>query len=173
MTVTSRQEQALRLYYCEGWTHRRIGSHLGITHRAVQTLIIRGSRWLIEDAAAQGVASLPLVERPCRLSPTSSTHVGRALTRQEELLDALALRLEQRDAELAMYEQWLDGDSHLPSHVKRNPYDQWELRYLRGKKGEPLPTTAYRADIAASNCAADRGRCGLDCAGCGRQGGEG
>lgn len=174
MTVTCRQQVALSLYYVEGWSHRRIGQAIGSNPGTVYRLIERAKEVIVRQCSGETGNAHPIVERLCSLSPTSSTsHVGRAMTRQEELLDALALRLEQRDAELAMYEQWLDSDSHLPSHVKRNPYDQWELRYLQGKRGEPLPTTAYRADVAAAHCAADKGRCGLDCAGCGRQGGEG
>ena len=169
MTTTSRQELALHLYYCEGWSYRRIGKALGISHPAVIHLVRRGTKWIIRACEARGVTTLPIVKALTEPSPESSPtrHLGRAMNRQEELLDALAVRLEQRARELAMYEQWIDGDSSgLLPHVKRNPYDAWELRYLQSHKGEPLPTSAYSAKTAAEFCANDRTTCTLGCHGC-------
>ena len=171
MSTTARQQIALIYFYVEGRSYGHIGKALGISAQAAHGLIERGRNVILHAIEDKGVDALPYVERLLHASPTMSPtrHVGRALSRQEELLDALQLRLEQRDAELAMYAQWLDSDSHLPTHCKRNPYDQWEMCYLHGRKGEPLPTTAYNAATAAASCAMNGRPCPLHCAGC-RQG---
>lgn len=171
MATTSRQEVALLLYYVEGWSHRRIGQALGISHQASHQLVDRGRRIILHKVDEQDVDALPTVRVLLAANERVSCtrHIGRALARQEELLDALQLRMEQRAEELAMYEQWLDSGSSSPSHCKRNPYDQWEMRYLHGRKGEPLPTTAYNAATAAGSCAMNGKPCPLGCAGC-RQG---
>ncbi len=101
-------------------------------------------------------------------SPTSSptANIGLAASRREELLDALQLRLEQREAELADIAECMSGNHFLPTHIKRNHYDQWELRYLSHCSGEPLPTSAYDSANAAKHCAGDPSTCNLGCAGC-------
>ena len=168
--VTARQYVALYLYYIEGQPQRKIGSVLGIAHQNVSRLIVRGKRWLVDAAADQGGASLPYIEALSAPSPTASPtrNVGLAASRREELLDALELRLEQRAKDLAEVAECMSGDSSRPTRIKRNHYDQWELRYLAGKAGEPLPTSAYNAAVAARYCASDPATCGLDCCGCRR-----
>jgi hypothetical protein len=159
MTVTDRQYIAMRLYYCEGWTQRKIGSALGIRQQNVSRLLTRGKRWIIERAGEEGVKSL-LVEGLFRPSPTSSVtrNVGLAASRREELLDALELRMKQRATELAEVEECMAGDSFHPTHIKRNHHDQWELRYLTAHDAQSLPDSAYiqkrRGGGPANYCAA-------------------
>lgn len=166
--LTVRQYVALRLWYVEGWSQRRIGRDMKVTHQAVYTLIVRGRKALVRGLAEQGVATLPLVEGLLRPSATSSVtrDVGQAASRREELLDALQLRMEQRATELAIVEECMSGDSFSPTRTKRNPYDQWETRYLSRHEAEPLPTNAYDAGRAAANCACEDPGCDLGCAGC-------
>lgn len=168
--VTERQYTALYFYYVEGWSHRKIGTELNIHHSSVQSLIIRGRRWITEAAAKQTPATLPFMRALFTPSPTSSltAHLGRAASRQEELQGTLTLRMEQRAEELAEIEECMSGSHLSPTHIKRNHYDQWELRYLQAHGGEPLPTSAYQAGTAAAYCASDQTICGLDCHGCRR-----
>ena len=145
LMTTTRQEAVLILYYVYGRTHRQIGQALGISPQASHSLVQRATREWMRMVTDEGVDATVLVEgllRSSMASATSDAHLGRAFTRQEELADALALRVEQREAELSMYEQWLDADSHLPSHVKRNTYDQWELHYLCTHKCKTPPYEA-------------------------------
>jgi hypothetical protein len=167
-TVTARQYVALYLYYVEGQSQGKIGAVLGIAQQNVSKLMVRGKRWLVDAVAEQGGVSLPRLTALLAPSPTSSpsANVGLAASRQEELADALELRLQQRATELAEVEECMSGDSSHPTRIKRNHYDQWELRYLAARSGEPLPTSAYYAGTAAAYCA-NRGKvCGLKCAGC-------
>jgi len=168
--VTDRQRTALQLYYVEGWSQRRIGRTLSVSQPSVHRLIVRGSRWIVETAAAEGGISLPSMRALFASSPTSSsTHVGRAACRREELLDALELRVEQRAKDLATAEECMSSGSSAPTRCPKNHYDQWELRYLRDHAGEPLPTSAYKASNAARYCTGDRRTCTLGCFGCKRE----
>ena len=171
MATTSRQDLALYLYYVQGHSYRQIGKALGIEVASSYTLVKRGRESIIRSVERQGANTSPLVRAllAANESAVSCTrHIGRALTRQEELLDALQLRLEQHEAELAMYEQWLSGNSSSPSHCKKNAHDQWELRYLQQhRNGGCLPSSAYDGHSASRACGSDRERCaqcGLDCA---------
>lgn len=166
MPPTARQLKALHLYYVEGWSHRRIAGALGIKHAPVQRLIMRGSRWIVEKAADEGGASLPLMRALIAPGPTSSTtNVGLAASRVDDLLDALELRMEQRAYELAATEECMSAGSFQPTRIKRNHYDQWELRYLARHKGEPLPTSAYNPVSAARHCSGAP-TCTCTCDGC-------
>jgi hypothetical protein len=157
MSVTSRQERALQLYYVEGWTHRRIGQCLGISHASVQRLIVRGSRWLLHEAEGQGGAMSPFMRALLAPSATSSPtrHVGRAEARQEELIGLLELRMQQRAVSLSEVEKCMSGESLLAPHPLRNHWDHWELCYLaRRPQTLGLPGSAYEARTCWKYCAA-------------------
>ena len=153
-TITARQYITLRLYYVEGWSERRIGAAFSITHQAAHDRLIRARRWVFEAAGDEGLAASPLVEALLAPSPTSSptSNVGVAASRQDELLDSLELLTEQHAQQAASFIECMSGDSHLPTHVKRNTFDQWEMRYAADHRCEQLPTSAYNANIAGGYC---------------------
>ena len=118
MTLTARQYVVMYLYYRRGCTHRQIASALSIKHTAVQKLLVRGNRWVLEEAVTpEGVATSDLVRGLLQPSLTASVtgHVGRAASRQEELLDRLELRMQQRARELADIEECMSCGSDLPT----------------------------------------------------------
>ena len=49
----------------------------------------------------------------------------------------------------------MSGSSFVPTHVKRNALDQWELRYAMDHESRQLPTSAYEARIAQRYCGMD------------------
>jgi hypothetical protein len=155
--VTTRQQIALLLFYVEGYSHRRIGESLGIKHASVQRLILRGSRWLICAAAEEGGATSPRLRALLAPSPTTdpTRNVGLAALRQDELLDALELHMEREARTADAIRECMSGDSHLPTHVKRNSFDQWELRYAMDHECFQLPTSAYNARVAQRYCGMD------------------
>jgi hypothetical protein len=147
-TVTARQYVALRFYYVEGWSQRRIADLLGIQQQSVHRLICRGQRWIIDAAASDGgVKSLRL---RALLVPSPSASATReaswaAASRQDELLDALDLRLQERASELDSIEACMSGDSCLLTHCKRNCFDRWEMDVLNARDKATLSTCDYEA----------------------------
>ena len=156
-TVTTRQYIVLRLWYVEGWSQHRIAKGLGIKQPPVHRLIARGRRWILEACADQGGITSPLYERLFHDSPASSptANLGAAACRQEELLDALELLMQQRAAEAATFEECMSGDSSHNGHVKRNTFDLWEMRYAMAHKCSQLPTSAYDCCRAWRYCDAE------------------
>lgn len=136
MTITARQLLALHLYYATGCTYRKIGTVLSIDGKTAYDLVQRGRRSLYIHVSHDHPHKSLLVEALLRPSPTASVtcNVGLAASRQGELLDALEFRLEQRAEELAHLEECMSGDSYLPTHCKRNTWDQWELNYICSHK---------------------------------------
>lgn len=118
MTITARQYVVLHLYYCLGNTQRQIAVALGISQKNVHMLLVRGRRWIIESATeGMGGISSPLIRGLLQPSPTASVtgHAGNAALRQEELLDTLDLRMQQRSKELADIEECMSCDSIRPT----------------------------------------------------------
>ena len=189
--VTARQYVALYLYYIEGQTQRTIGDVLGVTQPAIHYLLQRGKLLLEEAASDGGVIKAVHMRELLRPSPYASPtrDLGKAASRQEDLLDALEQRMLQRADDLADLQQCMSGESVLPVRTKRNHFDQWECRYLSGNgvlvdpindrdlpqgwhmepvRKSRVPESAYRSDRAARYCASDPATCGLDCCGCRR-----
>lgn len=156
-TITARQYIVMRLWYVEGWSQRRIGRFLGIHQKSVWDLISRGRRWIIRTASEGGPSRHLLIEVLLAPSPTSSptSNLGVAASRQDELLDALELLIQHRAAEAASYQECMSGDSHLRTHVKRNTFDLWELRYAMAHQCSQLPTSAYDCCRAWRYCDPD------------------
>lgn len=174
--VTARQYVALHLYYVEGWSHRRIAQVLGITHAPVQRLILRGRRWIMEAGCDQGGANSPYIEKLLCSSRTSSPtrDVGRAASRQDQLLMEWESRVEQRERELGDIDSLMRGNQGVPDSLHRTfirdyyddawivPYrrpshqfDQWEMLYLNDRPGSrTIHTAAYDSHRAARYCAA-------------------
>ena len=150
-TITAKQYIVLRFYYSEGWTERRIGTAMGISHQAVHNLLVRGRRWVFDACDDQGVANSPIVEVLFAPSITASPtrDLGLAAARQEDLLDALELLMERRAIALATAEGCMSNGHFLPAHVKRNTLDQWEMQYALRHHCRDLPSSAYNAAIAA------------------------
>ena len=171
MTLTARQYVALHLYYVEGQSYRRIGSTLGITGQGAWDLVGRGRTRLVACYVDAPLDASPLVEGLTSPSATASTtrHVGRSESRQDRLLDALERRMAHRAYEVEEVTECMCGNFALPTHIQRNHWDQWEMRYLNARPdSHGIPTTAYRADRAARYCASDPAMCGLGCVGCDR-----
>lgn len=153
-TITARQYIVMRLWYVEGWSQYRIAKGLGITQPSVYGLIARGRRWIFEAVSEEGAITLRRVEVLLAPSPTSSptSNLGVAASRQDELLDALELLMEHQASEAAIYDECMSGDSILRTHVKRNTFDLWELRYAMAHQCAQLPSSAYNAHIASRYC---------------------
>lgn len=189
--VTARQYVALYLYYIEGQPQRTIGSILGVSQQAASYLLERGRRRLVTSVGETGVVKAVHMRELLRPSPYASPtrDLGKAASRQEDLLDALEQRMLQRADDLADLQQCMSGESVLPVRTKRNHFDQWECRYLSGNgvlvdpindrdlpqgwhmepvRKSRVPESAYRSDRAARYCASDPATCGLDCCGCRR-----
>ena len=171
-TITAKQYIALRLWYVEGWTQYQVAHLFGVTQPAVHGLISRGRRWIFETACADPLSlyaqdSLE-VEGLLRPSPSSSvTHdLGKAASRQEELLDALELLMEQRADALAVAEMCMSNGFSAPTHVKRSDMDQWETHYAATHHGHAPSGNAYNARTAAHSCAEDPATCRCACDGC-------
>jgi len=156
-TITARQYIVLRLWYVEGWSQHRIARGLGITQPSVYGLIVRGRRWIFEAVSEEGAITLRRVEALFAPSPTSSptSNLGVAASRQDELLDALELLMEHQAAEAAAYDECMSGDSHLRTHVQRNTFDLWELRYAMAHNCVQLPSSAYKPWTAGCYCDVD------------------
>jgi hypothetical protein len=145
--ITDRQYTAARLYYCEGWTYRKIGQALNCCTstafnevRTVQTFCVG----LAED----GMNVPPIVEAFTNAAGGNTgakRDAGAALARQAALSDELASRLECREDELLALAECMSGDCYLPSHVKKNPYDQWELHLLNSRGRTSLGSGDYEA----------------------------
>jgi hypothetical protein len=166
-TVTDRQFVALYLYYVGGQSQRKIGSVLGVRQQTVWELLKLGRRNVITLVEPAEPVTSPLVRVLTEPTPTTSvtSHSGLAASRRGELLDALERHMAQRDHELADIVECMSGASFSPTHVKRNHYDQWELRYLMRHKAEDLNTDAYDAKNAAVHCAGPAD-CPLGCYNC-------
>ena len=63
-------------------------------------------------------------------------------------------------------DECMSGSSFVPTHVKRNSFDQWELRYCNSfdqwelrysmdHRSRQLPTSAYEARTAQRYCGMD------------------
>jgi hypothetical protein len=156
-TITARQYIALRLYYVEGWNYSRIGEAFGVTKQAVHQVVMRGRHWIIQACGVQGVDATPRLRVLLAPSPTLSPtrNVGVATSRQDELLDALELRMEQQASMADSLSECMSGDSFRSTHVKRNSFDQWELRYAMLNNCLQLPTSAYNARVAQRYCGMD------------------
>jgi hypothetical protein len=188
-TVTARQYVALYLYYVEGQSFRRIGATLGIkSSNGVYSLIQRGKRWIVE-AEAEGVNASPFIEGR---NASSTRNVGRAASRQDDLIAEVEWRVEQRERELADIDRLMrqNGGVDLEAELAHNrvfihdyyddawcvPYrrpahrlDQWEMRYLMAHPtSRTIHTAAYDSAKAAAHCAATYPTCGMDspCHGC-------
>lgn len=74
-----------------------------------------------------------------------------------------------REAELRKVSECMGGKSIFKTHIQRNRWDHWELRYLNAQAGRTgVPDSMGRADHAARFCASDPATCKLECAGCDR-----
>ena len=167
-TITAKQYIVLRFYYSEGWTERRIGTAMGISHQAVHNLLVRGRRWVFDACDDQGIANSPIVEVLFAPSITASPtrDLGLAAARQEDLLDALELLMEQRADALAVAEMCMSNGFSAPTHVKRSDMDQWETHYAATHHGHAPSGNAYNARTAAHSCAEDPATCRCACDGC-------
>lgn len=167
--LTARQYIALRAYYVEGMSHSAISRTLGCsrqnTHELVSTARAKVIRFY-EDGILDIQVLVEGLLRPAAHSSPSS-NLGVAASRQDELLDALELRMQQRALEIQDISECMSGNSFMPTHIKRNQFDQWELRFLNGSiNRHSLPMTAYRSLRAAGFCAEDYTLCPCGCAGC-------
>ena len=118
LTVTDRQFVCLYLYYREGHSQRRIAGALGVKQQTVHKMIVRGTRWILDESCDPDAAvTSPLIRGLMCPSPTTSTtgHVGRAASRQAELWDMLELRMQHRAKELADIEECMSCSSDLPT----------------------------------------------------------
>jgi hypothetical protein len=167
--LTAKQYIALRAYYVEGMSHAAISRTLMCSRQNTQMLVSAARAKMIR-AYEDGVIDIRLlVEGLLRPSPTSNVtrDLGTSASRRERLLDALELRMQQRALESRAIAECMSGSSFVPTHIKRNSFDQWEMRYLNERQGRgTVPSAAYRAANVAGHCACDWHECGLACAGC-------
>ena len=150
-TITTRQYIALRLYYVEGWSYRRIGKLFGSNPGTTYRLVQRGKRCVIECAAEEGGNGSPKVRGLLAPSPTSSItcNVGIAASRQDELYDALELLMQQHAMQATAFAECMSDNSFHSTHIKRNNLDQWEMRSTPWRRHcLQIPTSAYEARSA-------------------------
>jgi hypothetical protein len=167
--LSPREFFALRGYYYVGMSARLIGETLSCTRQAAEALIKVGRQKLIRACEDGQVAFPLLVEGLMRPSPTANVtrDTGTSASRQERLLDALELHVQRRALDFQEIGECMAGDSFVPTHIKRNSFDQWELHFLNEKAGRSsVPGTAYRPWNTALHCACDWRLCGLQCVGC-------
>jgi hypothetical protein len=167
--LSTSQYLALRAYYVQGMTQAAISRTLGCSRQNVHMLVMTARAKLVRACEDGVVDFLSVVEGLMRPSPTSNVtcDVGKAASRQEQLLDALELRMQQRALESEDTRECMSGSSFVPTHIKRNSFDQWELRFLNEGTGRnSVPSSAYRPRNMARFCACDWRICGLHCAEC-------
>ena len=145
--VTARQYAALHLFYVEGWSYRRIGKALGIAGPTAYELVCRGKNNVLTYCVEQATPNTsPIVETLVSSQASTQTRdMHAAAERQDELLDTFEAQLERRLSELDALESCMSGDSFLPSHVKRNTYDRWEITVLNESGATSLCSSAYEA----------------------------
>jgi len=99
------------------------------------------------------------------MSPAALRHrqIVKEQTRWRELERAVL----GREADLRHVSECMGGTSIFRTHIQRNHWDHWELRYLNAQSGRTgMPDSAYKARNAARHCASDWRTCKLECAGC-------
>jgi hypothetical protein len=117
MPLTARQCIALHLYYVAGQNLAVISSTLGCTPSGTFRIVQAAKAKLGQAYEDDPVKFLPLIEGLLRPSPTASVtrHVGKSLSRQDELWAALEMRLHQRANELADIVECMGHDCALPT----------------------------------------------------------
>ena len=151
--LTSRQYLALRLYYADGLSYRRIGKIVGSNPGTVWRLVRMGRQRVLRMAANETGNGTPSIEglmRPSALSTPTWTATRTAAERQERLLDLLEERIADRDDELTALEQCMASERSSPTQHKRNTFDQWELDYML-RSGRTHPCYEARRLLAYCN----------------------